>query len=82
MTSDASIRDHIKALIDSEHSLRAQLVGHTLGQSAEHAELAALEAEHDQCWDLLRQRQAARDAGLSPDTAKLRDAETVEGYLS
>ncbi|MGH2813844.1 MAG: DUF2630 family protein, partial [Actinomycetota bacterium] len=35
----------------------------------------------DQCWDLLRQRRARRDAGQDPDTAQLRPEGTVEGYL-
>jgi hypothetical protein len=34
----------------------------------------------DQCWDLLRQRRARRDAGLDPDTAAERPADVVEGY--
>jgi hypothetical protein len=33
------------------------------------------------CWDLLRQRRARRDAGGDPDDAQARDAETVERYL-
>jgi hypothetical protein len=34
----------------------------------------------DQCWDLLRQRQARRSAGLDPEGAEVRDEKTVEGY--
>jgi hypothetical protein len=35
----------------------------------------------DQCWDLLHQRRARRSAGLDPDEARVRDPDTVEGYL-
>jgi hypothetical protein len=42
--------------------------------------LVELERERDRCWDLLRQRRAKRDAGLDPDSAEARDADTVESY--
>ncbi|HEY8776445.1 MAG TPA: DUF2630 family protein [Gaiellaceae bacterium] len=34
----------------------------------------------DQCWDLLRQRRALREAGRDPGGADLRRPEVVEGY--
>jgi len=34
----------------------------------------------DQCWDLLRQRRALREAGRDPDAADIRRPEVVEGY--
>ncbi len=34
----------------------------------------------DQCWDLLGQRRALRDAGADPNQAQARDAGTVERY--
>jgi hypothetical protein len=34
----------------------------------------------DQCWDLLRQRRALRDAGMDPDAAATRDPQVVEHY--
>ena len=40
-----------------------------------------IEVALDQCWDLLRQREGKRDAGQDPDTAQLRGAGEVEGYL-
>ncbi len=43
--------------------------------------LRRLEVNLDQCWDLLRQRRALREAGYNPDEAKVRDEKTVEGYL-
>jgi hypothetical protein len=45
------------------------------------ARLAALEVSLDRVWDLLRQRQARRDAGIDPAQAEERSANTVEGYL-
>jgi hypothetical protein len=41
-----------------------------------------IELTLDQCWDLLRQRRARRDAGLDPDDAEVRDTKTIERYLS
>src|SRR5436190_1197878 len=34
----------------------------------------------DQCWDLLRQRRALREAGRDPDVAQVRDPNVVENY--
>ena len=34
----------------------------------------------DQCWDLLRQRRALREAGYDPKAARERDPEVVERY--
>ena len=45
------------------------------------ARLHEVEVQLDQCWDLLRQRRARRDAGQDPDTAHVRPEGTVEGYL-
>jgi hypothetical protein len=39
-----------------------------------------LETNLDQCWDLLRRRRAKREAGLDPNEAQVRDAETVRRY--
>jgi hypothetical protein len=36
------------------------------------ARLEELEVELDQCWDLLRQRDAKQEFGMNPDTAKVR----------
>jgi hypothetical protein len=36
----------------------------------------------DQCWDLLHQRRALRDAGMDPTEADERDERTVEGYVN
>ena len=47
---------------------------------ADRRRLAELRISLDQCWDLLRQRRARRDAGQSPDGAELRSPEVVERY--
>ena len=39
-----------------------------------------IEVALDQCWDLLRQRRARRNAGQDPDDATLRPAPVVEDY--
>jgi Protein of unknown function (DUF2630) len=42
--------------------------------------LDAIKVQLDRCYDLLHQRQARAAAGLNPDEAEARSAETVEGY--
>ena len=42
--------------------------------------LEAIRVELDRCYDLLHQRRARAAAGLSPDEATVRSAETVERY--
>lgn len=74
MTTDHDILATISKLVDEEHGLENQPDG------ADPERLRALEVQLDQCWDLLRQRRARRDAGLNPDDAHVRDAATVEGY--
>jgi hypothetical protein len=74
---DASIHETITKLVDEEHHLRSQ-ASHTDDQRAQ---LARLEVSLDQCWDLLRQREALRDAGADPSAAASRPVSEVEGYL-
>jgi len=42
--------------------------------------LDAIKVELDRCYDLLHQRQARAAAGLDPDEAEVRTADTVESY--
>jgi hypothetical protein len=81
MTTDRGIHDQISDLVAEEHELRARLQAHDIEPGEEHAQLRALEEQLDQCWDLLRQRQALRAAGADPDGASVRPAHEVEGYL-
>ena len=52
---DQEILSRISALVDEEHRLESDGVGHG-PDSAEQARLDSLEVTLDQCWDLLRQR--------------------------
>lgn len=81
MTDDSQIRHRIGALVAEERELRERLGRGDIGPDEEHARLSMLATELDQCWDLLRQRQARRDAGEDPDSAQVRPPSTVEDYL-
>jgi len=74
---DTSIHEDISRLVAEEHALRAA----PPRTDADRARLAELEVRLDQCWDLLRQREARRDAGQAPSAAEVRPADEVEGYL-
>ncbi|MDX6244006.1 MAG: hypothetical protein QOE76_1729, partial [Frankiales bacterium] len=60
--------------------LRTRLEAGEISKQEEHARLGQLEAELDQCWDLLRQRRARRSADQNPDEAQSRPVSEVEGY--
>jgi hypothetical protein len=77
---DETIRGHIERLVAEEHDLERRGGEHEGLTPDEHQRFEALGVELDRWWDLLRQRQARRSAGLDPDEASLRDADTVEGY--
>ena len=77
---DRQLMNRIGALVEEEHTLERQATGDGLDENQE-ARLRELEVQLDQCWDLLRQRRARRDAGQDPDTAQVRPEGTVEGYL-
>jgi hypothetical protein len=74
--ADEEIHRTINDLVEQERRLRAQS-SHT---DAERASLTRIEESLDQCWDLLRQREALRDAGANPDAAAVRPVAEVEGY--
>ncbi len=77
---DRQVMDRIGALVEEEHTLERQASGAGLDE-AQQDRLRELEVQLDQCWDLLRQRRARRDAGQDPDAAEVRPEGTVEGYL-
>ena len=77
---DRQLIDRIGALVKEEHALERQASGDGLDEQ-EQDRLRQLEVQLDQCWDLLRQRRARRDAGLDPEDAQVRPEGTVEGYL-
>jgi hypothetical protein len=79
------ILQRIQSLVDEEHRLRDVGEGHASdGASPEPddrlARLRQVEEALDQCWDLLRQRQARRQYGQDPDGATVRPVPEVEGY--
>jgi hypothetical protein len=77
---DRQVMNQIGNLVEEEHDLERQAAQGGLGEEQQ-ARLRDLEVQLDQCWDLLRQRRARRDAGLDPDDASVRPPGTVEGYL-
>jgi predicted nuclease with TOPRIM domain len=81
MAEDVDIRGRISELVSSERSLRERLAAGEISTDEEHERLRRVETELDQCWDLLRQRQALRDSGGDPSRASTRSESTVEGYL-
>ena len=74
--TDADIHRTISELVQEEHRLRSGDVS-----AEDRARLASVEQTLDQCWDLLRQRDALRDAGADPEQARSRPVGEVEGYL-
>src|SRR3954447_23810745 len=81
--SDASVAARIEQLVAEEHELRTREQDDRSDVdelAADRERARAVEVDHDQCWDLLRQRRAIRDADGDPDAATVRDAATVEHY--
>jgi hypothetical protein len=78
--NDNEIMKRIELLVSEEHELIQKEESGAL-QGDEHARMQELQVGLDQCWDLLRQRRARRNAGLNPDQAIVRDPNTVEHYL-
>jgi hypothetical protein len=77
---DEQIIARVHELVNEEHALERSSQEHQgLGED-EQERLRHLEEQLDQCWDLLRQRRARRDAGLDPDGATVRDPQIVEHY--
>lgn len=77
---DQEIHRRIEELIEQEQQLREGGTVDNEQAEARAGELARLEEQLDQCWDLLRQRRAKRRAGEDPDEAHARPVEEVEGY--
>jgi phage tail sheath gpL-like len=74
--ADRDIRATISDLVEEEHRLRQGEVDDTDRQK-----LTEIEEHLDQAWDLLRQRQALREAAQDPSAAQERPTGEVEGYL-
>ncbi len=80
MADDSDIRAHISELVDEEKELRAKLSSGEISRDEEQARLLRVEAELDQAWDLLRQRDARREFGDDPNAARVRPQDVVENY--
>ena len=76
---DNQIHGHIEQLVSEEHQLWNR---ESAGQATDddRRRLEAVKVSLDQCWDLLRQRQALRDGGGNPDEAHVRPESIVENY--
>jgi len=76
---DSQIHGSIDRMVEEEHQLWER---EAAGQASEgdRQRLAELKVSLDQCWDLLRQRRARREAGQSPEGAELRPPDVVEHY--
>jgi hypothetical protein len=77
---DTEVLEHIERLVGEEDALYAQAEQGQGMEAEQRRRLHDVQVHLDQCWDLLRQRQARREYGLDPDEASVRPAETVEGY--
>ena len=78
--NDEALIQRIGALVEEEHALERALAQDPDGAPEADQRLSELEVALDQCWDLLRQRRARRDAGVDPDDAAARSADVVEHY--
>jgi hypothetical protein len=74
---ETDILSRIHSLVEEEHKLR-DTTEHTEEQRTR---IGKLEADLDQCWDLLRQRRAKRQYDENPEEAQARPESTVESYL-
>jgi hypothetical protein len=77
---DQSILERINQLAHEEEQLWRQ-AGDGGGLEAPlQQRLKIIAVELDQCYDLLRQRQARREFGMDPDAAEVRPPDVVERY--
>ena len=71
MTVETDTMSTIDALEARKHRLRAQSVPARVLSAEAKQELAALDAQLDACWALLRQRRSSRYFHRDPDTSPL-----------
>ena len=76
---DPQIHGAIDRMVAEEHELWEREAAGS-ATDADRQKLESLRVSLDQCWDLLRQRRAKREAGQSADAAELRPPEVVERY--
>ena len=76
---DPQIHGSIDRMAEEEHQLwERESAGDAT--DSDRRRLEELRVSLDQCWDLLRQRRARREAGQNPEGAELRSPEVVERY--
>jgi len=80
MEDDGQIRARIEKLEEEREVLRRQEAAADQAPASQANRLEEIRIELDRLWDLLRQRQALRDAGQDPGQAQERSADTVERY--
>jgi Protein of unknown function (DUF2630) len=78
--ADGPIIDRINQLAHEEEQLWQRASDGGGLTTDDQQRLKVLGVELDQCYDLLRQRQARREFGQDPDEAEARPAEIVENY--
>ena len=77
--NDDQIHGTIEQLVAEEHDLwQRESAGEV--SDGDRARLRQIGVSLDQCWDLLRQRRALREAGLDPEAAEVRRSDVVENY--
>ena len=77
--ADEQVHGRIEELVAEEHELwNREAAG--AASDDDRQRLEAVKVALDQCWDLLRQRRALREAGFDPETAHARETNVVEGY--
>jgi hypothetical protein len=76
---DPQIHGTIEQLVAEEHALwQRESAGDATQEDKQR--LQDVKVSLDQCWDLLRQRRALREAGRDPGAADARSPEVVERY--
>jgi hypothetical protein len=76
---DLQIHGTIEQLVAEEHELWGR-ESEGNASEADRRRLQEIKVSLDQCWDLLRQRRALREAGRDPEAADVRQVEVVERY--
>jgi hypothetical protein len=76
---DTQIHTTIEQLVAEEHELWEREAAGNAAES-ERRRLQDVKVSLDQCWDLLRQRRALREAGRDPGVAEARRPEVIERY--
>ncbi|MQA81115.1 MAG: DUF2630 family protein [Streptosporangiales bacterium] len=79
--NETDILGRVHELVAEEHELRSRFSQGEIDGAQERERLQQLEDELDQCWDLLRRRRAATDAGTDPETTDVRTVQEVRRYL-